>query len=276
MSSVCRPVSAMGDQILQLNLGDDDGKTEDREIPEQEWLLLRAQILSMPSESKDAVVKLLQLPKRQQMLLLSAVMDESGHIQATNDSRNAGSSSAGYPPNVGTGYPPRADVGAGYRPNVGAGFHPRADVGAGYRPNVGAGNPPRADVGAGYMELEVILPPGWDLVDGHAKEVVAELGRIAEAGGQDPLQMDLPFRVASTEEFHLGTGNRWFYLLKCTVCNRMAVTKSGDSGGPEHWARVAGWSWKKSWWRICWCPGHRGGHRESSTRITDPARSVIV
>ena len=126
------------------------------------------------------------------------------------------------------------------------------------------------------MELEVILPPGWDLVDGHAKEVVAELGRIAEAGGQDPLQMDLPFRVASTEEFHLGTCSRWFYLLKCTVCDRMAVTKSGDSNGPEHWARKAGWSWKKSWWRICWCPGHRGGHRESSTRITDPARSVIV
>ena len=165
-------------------------------------------------------------------------------------------------------------LGAGYRPNVGAGNPPRADVGAGYPPNVGAVYPPNA--GAGYMELEVILPPGWDLVDGHAKEVVAELGRIAEAGGQDPLQMDLPFRVASTEEFHLGTCSRWFYLLKCTVCDRMAVTKSGDSNGPEHWARKAGWSWKKSWWRICWCPGHRGGHRESSTRITDPARSVIV
>ena len=41
--------------------------------------------------------------------------------------------------------------------------------------NVGSGNPPRrADV-----ELEVILPPGLDLADGHAKEVVAELGRMA-------------------------------------------------------------------------------------------------
>ena len=218
VSSVCRPVSAMGDQILQLNLGDDDGKTEDREIPEQEWLLLRAQILSMPSESKDAVVKLLQLPKRQQMLLLSAVkLDESGRIRASNDGRNAGSSSAGYPP--------------------------------------------RADVGAGSVELEVLLPRELDVTDGHAMEVVAELGRIAEAGGQDPIRIHLPFQVESTLEFQFRSGNRWFYLLKCTLCTRMAVTKSGNGNGPVDWAtRVAGWTRPESGrakWKRCRCPRHQ-------------------
>ena len=79
--------------LLQLILDDDDDENTrdtDREIPEQEWLLLRTQILSMPRESKDAIVKLLQLPKRQHMLLLSAVkLEERGSIPASNDSRNA-------------------------------------------------------------------------------------------------------------------------------------------------------------------------------------------
>ena len=268
------------------NNDDGDEKTEDTdgEIPEQELLLLRQQILSMSRESKDAVVKLLQLPKRQQMLLLSAVkLDESGRIRASNDGRNTGpSSSAGYPADVGAGNPPKADVGAGYPPNVGAGYPP--NVGAGYPPNVGAGYRPKADVGAGYRPnvgagyppnvgtgnpprragVEVILPPELDIKDGRDLEVVAELGRIAEAGGQDPLQMDLPFRVDRTVEFNLfGTGNRWFYLLKCNGCNRMAVTKSGNGDGPVHWARKAGWSRPecgRQKWKRCWCPCHPGGH----------------
>ena len=216
------------------------------------------------------------------MLLLSAVkLDESGRIRASNDGRNAGSSSAGYPADVGAGNPPRADVGAGYPPNVGAGYPP--NVGAGYPPNVGAGYRPKADVGAGYRPnvgagyrpnvgtgnpprragVEVILPPELDIKDGRDLEVVAELGRIAEAGGQDPLQMDLPFRVARTVEFNFGTGNRWFYLLKCNGCNRMAVTQSGNGDGPVHWARKAGWSRPecgRQKWKRCWCPCHPGGH----------------
>ena len=70
-------------------------------------------LLSMPRESKDAIVKLL--------LLCAVTLDESGSIWASS-----------------------------------AGYLPRADVGA--------------------------------------MEVVAELGRIAEAGGQDPCQIHLPFQ----------------------------------------------------------------------------------
>ena len=239
---------------------DDDEKTEDTDGSEQE-LLLRRQIQSMPCElkdafvkllqlpilsmsceSKDAVVKLLQLPKRQHMLLLSAVkLDESGSMWASNDSRNAGSpSSAGYPADVGAGNPPRADVGAGYPPNVGAG--------SGYRPNVGTGNPPRrADVKVRCDELV--------LEDERDMEVVAELERKAEAGGQDPLKIEIDehFKVAETLEFHFEKNNRWFYLLKCTLCERMAVTKSHNGDGPVKWALDQGWTrpvsgtrkWKK-------------------------------
>ena len=271
---------------------DDDEKTEDTDGSEQE-LLLRRQIQSMPCElkdafvkllqlpilsmsceSKDAVVKLLQLPKRQQMLLLSAVkLDESGRIRASNDGRNAGSSSAGYPADVGAGNPPRADVGAGYPPNVGAGnppnvgagYPPKADVGAGYRPNVGAGYCP--NVGAGNhprrADVEVRLPSELVIEDERDMEVVAELARKAEAGGQDPLKIDGHFRVAETLEFHFETNNRWFYLLKCTLCERMAVTKSHNGDGPVKWALDQGWTRPVSGtrkWKRCWCPDHTSGH----------------
>ena len=87
--------------------------------------------------------------------------------------------------------------------------------------NVGSGNPPRrADV-----ELEVILPPGLDLADGHAKEVVAELGRMA-AKTPSRWICRSEWLAASTVEFNFGTGNRWFYLLKCTVCKRMAMGRA--------------------------------------------------
>ena len=204
--------------LCRIQLMPDD---DDREMPEHEWQLLRAQILSLSKDAsvKDAIVKLLQLPKRQQMLLLSAVkLEESGSIRAPDDSRHAESASS-------------------------------------------AGYPPRADVGAGSVELEVLLPRELDVTDGHAMEVVAELGRIAEAGGQDPIRIHLPFQVESTLEFQFRSGNRWFYLLKCTLCTRMAVTKSGNGNGPVDWAtRVAGWTRPESGrakWKRCRCPRHQ-------------------
>ena len=284
------------DDDLLLDENDDgEEKTEDTDGIEQHttplWQVLRQQIrsmpreskdavlklmqlpiLSMPSDSKDVVVQLLQLPEKHQRLLLSAVkLDETGSIRASNDGRNTGaSSSAGYPADVRAGYPPKADVGAGYPPNVGTGYPPEADVGAGYRPNVGAGYCPNVGVGnpPRRADVKVRLPSELVLEDERDMEVVAELARKAEAGGQDPLKIDGHFRVAETLEFHFETNNRWFYLLKCTLCERMAVTKSHNGDGPVKWALDQGWTRPVSGtrkWKRCWCPDHQSGHSSWSS-----------
>ena len=103
------------------------------------------------------------------------------------------------------------------------------------------------------------------LEDERDMEVVAELERKAEAGGQDPLKIEIDehFKVAETLEFHFEKNNRWFYLLKCTLCERMAVTKSHNGDGPVKWALEQGWTRPISGtrkWKRCWCPDHPSGH----------------
>ena len=93
--------------------------------------------------------------------------------------------------------------------------------------NVGSGNPPRrADV-----ELEVILPPGLDLADGHAKEVVAELGRMAAK---------TPSRSICRSELATGR-SEWIGLWNSTL--ELATGGSTCSSAPS--ARE--WQWAGQW-----------------------------
>ena len=89
---------------------------------------------------------------------------------------------------------------------------------------------------------------------------VARVTEVALGGGAPYYDGSLPAGLAETRSYEVeGLRSHWFFVLKCSWCGRVAISRVGNGDTPVGWAREQGWSVPASGrqrWARCRCPDH--------------------
>ena len=89
---------------------------------------------------------------------------------------------------------------------------------------------------------------------------VARVTEVALSGGAPYYDGSLPAGLGETRSYELEGGrSQWFFVLKCSWCGRVAISRVGNGDTPVGWAREQGWTVPASGrqrWARCRCPDH--------------------